>query len=146
MLLVSKDGHNPGLAVKTLNPEHQFYSIYKLSLLYKFFLSKYFKKRLHINPSIKIKDLKNVVEEELMLVTMSIYKSAKEIVIQELNGSHKAEFAYFDAYAVVLKRSNSGSKAETKLCKGSLKEERRVFSRIFICLNALTKGWMAGWL
>ena len=68
---------------------------------------------------------------------MSICKRAKRIVIQELNGSYKPEFAYLATYVAALKRSNHGSKAERELYKEGLKEGRRVFNIIFIWLDAL---------
>ena len=80
-----------------------------------------------------------------MPVSMLICKRAKRSVMQELNGSYKAEFNYLAAYpAAALKRSNPGTMAEIEFCKESLKEGRRVFSRMFICFGALRKGWMAG--
>ena len=31
-----------------------------------------------------------------------------------------------------------------EICRGDLKEGRRIFKRIFVCLNVCKKGWKAG--
>ena len=43
-----------------------------------------------------------------------------------------------------LHKANPGSTCDLDLCKDKLKEGKRVFRRMFICFEALKKGWKAG--
>ena len=55
-----------------------------------------------------------------------------------------AEFNQLEAYADHVKRTNPGSSCEIDLDKEKLKEGKRVFKRMFICFDALKKGWKEG--
>ena len=57
MLLVSKDGSNPGLAVKTLVEDHNCYRIFTNRRCSARFLAKHFKKKILENHDCKVKDL-----------------------------------------------------------------------------------------
>ena len=109
------------------------------------FLAKHFKDRIYKNPTFKSIEMKKEVEEVLKInVSLFKCKRAKRKVIQELDGSYRVEFSYLEAYSAALKRSNPGSKVEIELCKETLKEGRRVFRRMFVCLDACKRGWKAG--
>ena len=49
-------------------------------------------------------------------------------------GAFTIEFCELEVYADELLRSNPGS-----ICRDDLKEGRRVFKRMFVCLNAFKK-------
>ena len=140
-LFMSKDGENPGLAVKTLHLEHRCYRDFALSSASYNWLAKNFKDIIYKNPSFKLTDMKDEAKNVLK-INVSKYKckKVKRKVIQELDGSFRVEFDFLEAYVAALKRSNPGSKAEIELCKEALKEGMRVFKRMFICFDACRKG------
>ena len=49
------------------------------------------------------------------------------------------KFSKFEAYADELLSSNPGSTVNVEICRDDLKEARRIFKRIFVCLNACKK-------
>ena len=144
LLYISKDGDNPGLAVKTLQAQHRCYRHFSLPSASYSFLAKHFKNRIYKNPAYRVVDMKDEVEEVLK-VNVSLFKCkrAKRKIIQELDGSFRVEFGYLEAYAAALKRSNPGSKAEIELCKDALKEGQKVFRRMFVCFDVCRRGWKA---
>ncbi|CAH9070537.1 unnamed protein product [Cuscuta europaea] len=144
-LWISQDGKNYGLAVKICNTEHKCFRHYSIPSATQKWLANYFKGHLERNPSFRVADMKEEAEKKLK-INVSLYKCkrAKRLIIQEMDGSYKAEFGYLEAYAATLKRSNPGSKAEIELCNEALKEGRRVFKRMFVCFAALRQNWLAG--
>ena len=145
MVFISKDGKNGGMSVKTLNPEHNCFRVFKNSRATASFLANYFKEHIYKNPRNKVKDMREEAKQDMRLhVSATMCKRAKRIVINELEGSYTAEFSQLEAYADQVKRTNPGSSCEIKICKQKLQEGSRVFRRIFVCFAALKNGWRAG--
>ena len=92
--------------------------------------------------------MKEVVDEAKseMRLNVSAYKvkRAKRKILTELEGSYVAEFSQLEAYVDHVKRTNPSSTCEIDSCKKQLKKGKRVFRRMFVCFEALKKGWKAG--
>ena len=69
----SKDGNNPGLAVKTLQPDHDYFKAFDNPSACAWYLAKYFRKRIIKKLEVKIKEWREAIEEELKL-NMSLAK------------------------------------------------------------------------
>ena len=78
-LLISKDGHNPGLAVKTLVDSHQCFRHFSIPSCTAAILAKYFKERIYKNPTYTVADMKLDVEKILKVnASKAKYKRAME--------------------------------------------------------------------
>ncbi|XP_050211280.1 uncharacterized protein LOC126661469 [Mercurialis annua] len=126
VILISKEGKNPGLKVKTLNLEHDCYRVFENPACGAKFITMEMKRKLYRKPDMPAKDLKYA------------------LVMQELNGSYKVEYGYLEAYDDVLRRTNPGTTAHIELCGNNLREGKRVFNRMFICFDACKKCWLSG--
>ena len=144
-MLVSNDGKNGGMCVKTLNPNHTCYRTFNNTRATSDFLASHYKDKIYRNPKISVKDLVDEAKAEMRLnVSTSKMKRAKRKLLTEMEGSFVAEFTQLEAYADQVKRCNPGSKCEIDLDKDKLKEGKRVFKRMFICFDALKRGWKEG--
>ena len=62
------------------------------------------------------------------------------MVLDAYYGAFTTEYSKFEAYIDELLRSNPNSIMKVELCKDELSNGRRVFKRMFVCLNAYKKG------
>ena len=76
VLLVSKDGSNPSLAIKTLVKEHnhQFQRVLPNQACNARFLANHFKHKILKNPKYRVKDLKNDANDDELRVKPSYSK------------------------------------------------------------------------
>ncbi|XP_057790925.1 uncharacterized protein LOC131008039 [Salvia miltiorrhiza] len=144
-MLVSKDGDNGGLTIKTLFMEHYYFRQREIPSLRQSYLANYFKDNIYKNPKFTTKDMQNEVRKHLKL-KVSHYKCirAKHIVITELKGSFKQEFADLPAYIQVVKTSNPGTLCEVQLSEEGRENGIRVFKRIFVMFEACRRNWIEG--
>jgi hypothetical protein len=75
-------------------------------------------------------------------VSLSKCKRAKALVLQEALDATRREYSRVYDYQLELLRSNPGSTVVLTL--GSEIEEKKVFERFYVCLDACKKGFMAG--
>ena len=66
------------------------------------------------------------------------------MVLDAYFGYFTTEYYELEAYVDELLRSNPGSTMKVEICREDLKEGRRVFKRMFVCLDACKKGWKVG--
>ena len=75
-----------------------------------------------------------------MYVSYAKCKRAQRIVLDAYSGTLTSEYLELEAYADELMKSNLGSKVVVELSRDDLGENRRVFKRMFVCLDAFKRG------
>ena len=108
------------------------------------FLAKHYKNIILDKHDYKIKDLKRDVEEELKVnVGISKCKRERRMVLDAYSRSFTTEYFELKTYADEIFRSKPGSAVKVEMCREDLKEGRRIFKIMFLCLDACKKGWKA---
>jgi alpha-galactosidase len=101
-----------------------------------------YEKMIIANPTWSIEAMKTTIQEEMFAdVNDSKLKRAKSIVIQRALDATKGQYKLLYNYQLELLRSNPGS---TVVVRKDLDYEDHVFQRMYICLGALKKGFLAG--
>jgi hypothetical protein len=86
--------------------------------------------------------MKQTVQEEMFAdVSISKLKRAKSMVMQKVLDATKGQYQMLYDYQLELLRSNPGS---TFIVHKEKDVEPPTFKRIYICLDALKKGFLAG--
>jgi alpha-galactosidase len=94
------------------------------------------------NPSWSFANMKSTVQEEMFAdVSISKLKRAKAIVMQKVYDATKGQYEKLYDYQLELLRSNPGS---TVVIHKEPDVEPPTFWRMYICLDACKKGFMAG--
>ncbi|KAK4279793.1 hypothetical protein QN277_011510 [Acacia crassicarpa] len=90
--------------------------------------------------------MKNEVQRDLK-VNVSVFKCkrAKKLIMDEMEGSFRDEFANFKAYYNELKLSNPGSDVCMEVSQEDLEHGRRIFKRMYVYFNASKVGWKEGY-
>ncbi|KAH6812957.1 hypothetical protein C2S51_021975 [Perilla frutescens var. frutescens] len=123
-LYISKDGNTGAMIVRRIEGEHNCLRDGNNSLASAKFLALEFKDKIYTNPRTSVKEIIADVEKRMKLyVSKSKGKRAKRIVMHELDGSFKAEFANIGAYAAKIKEENPGTTVELEICEESLRNE-----------------------
>jgi hypothetical protein len=90
----------------------------------------------------KISSLKQHIQEDMFAnVSTAQVKRAKKIVMKKWLDARKGQYSRIFDYQLELLRSNPGSTVVVKL---EPKQVKPIFQRIYICLEACKKGFMAG--
>ncbi|KAH6768920.1 hypothetical protein C2S51_014256 [Perilla frutescens var. frutescens] len=123
-LYISKDGNTGAMIVRRIEGEHNCLRDGNNSLASAKFLALEFKDKIYTNPRTSVKEIIADAEKRMKLyVSKSKGKRAKRIVMHELDGSFKAEFANIGAYAAKIKEENPGTTVELEICEESLRNE-----------------------
>ena len=142
LFYASKDGSNLGLIVKTFVPYHNCYRIFTNPKASTNFLAKLYKQKILEKHDYKVKDLKKDVEKELRVhVHYSKCKRARRMVLDAYSRTFTFEYSKLEAYAAELMKSNPNSTIKVELLHDELREGKRVFKGMFICLDACKRGW-----
>ncbi|KAK4270721.1 hypothetical protein QN277_019496 [Acacia crassicarpa] len=144
-LYASTHGQSVGWQVKSLDNEHMCPRVFDNPRASTKWLANYFKTRVQENPKFRSKEMKTEIQRDLK-VNVSVYKCkrAKKMIMDEMQGSFKDEFATLEAYCNELKLSNPGSDVCVEVSNEGLEHGRRIFKRMYICFNASKVGWKAG--
>ncbi|KAK4265718.1 hypothetical protein QN277_026735 [Acacia crassicarpa] len=144
-LYVSTHGQIVGWQVKNIYNEHMCARVFENPRASTKWLAKYFKNKVQEDPNFKTKDMKNEVQRDLK-VNVSVFKCkrAKKLIMDEMQGSFKDEFANLEAYYNELRLSNPGSNVCVEVSQEGLEHGRRIFKRMYVCFNASKVGWKAG--
>ncbi|CAN6279164.1 unnamed protein product [Urochloa humidicola] len=101
-----------------------------------------YEKFIMANPTWKFVSMKQTVEEEMFAdVSISKLKRAKAMVIQKAMDATDGQYQLLYDYRLELLRSNPGS---TVIVTKEPDVEPPTFQRVYICLDALRKGFLAG--
>ena len=97
-----------------------------------------YEKMIIANPTWSLEAMKTTVQEDMFAdVHISKLKRAKSIVMQRAFDATKDQYKRLYNYQLELLRSNPGSAVV-------IRSDQRVFQRMYICLDALKKGFIAG--
>ena len=97
-----------------------------------------YEKMIIANPTWSLEAMKTTMQEDMFAdVHISKLKRAKSIVMQRAFDATKDQYKRLYNYQLELLRSNPGSTVV-------IRSDQRVFQRMYICLDALKKGFIAG--
>lgn len=103
---------------------------------------KYFRQIRH-NPTWHVEHMQEAVLEDLLAdVSLSQCKRAKKLVMEKLTDLTNGEYSRVYDYHLELVRSNPGSTVAVTLDPEIF--DKPVFQRMYICLDACKKGFLAG--
>jgi hypothetical protein len=104
-----------------------------------------YEKMIIANPTWGIEAMKATVQEEMFAdVHDSKLKRAKSIVMQRALDATKGQYKLLYNYQLELLRSNPGSTIVVKKDTDVPEDTNPVFQKMYICLDALRKGFLAG--
>ncbi|CAL9010838.1 unnamed protein product [Prunus brigantina] len=129
-------------AIKTLSLEHECTRVDKLKYTNSRWLSKRFADKMKKNPDWDVGAFKaEVLEQYHMNVSNHQIYKAKNLSKVIIEGSYVEQYARLWDYAEELKKANKGS---TVILKNKMKGNKPVFERIYVCLEACKRGFLAG--
>ncbi|CAN0893142.1 hypothetical protein LINGRAHAP2_LOCUS17978, partial [Linum grandiflorum] len=103
-----------------------------------------YKRQIRSNPKWKNKDIREMVREDFGAdVTHMQCSRAKAIVLHKTLRCYKEEYALLRTYAEAILRTNPGSTVKIKVDVDN-PEQQPLFHRMYICFDALKKGFLAG--
>ncbi|XP_059300213.1 uncharacterized protein LOC132052612 [Lycium ferocissimum] len=73
-----------------------------------------------------------------------IFKRANYMILEKLEGSFIDDYNKLEAYGQELRQSNPESDVVINISKDALEEGKRKSLRMYLCFNALKKGWKSG--
>ncbi|XP_019231640.1 PREDICTED: uncharacterized protein LOC109212442 [Nicotiana attenuata] len=121
--LISKDGKDQGVKIKTWRDEHDCGEVFENKRATPVALTHYFKRKIQNNPKFKIKEMKVDLEDRFSLnVSDSKLKRVKRMVLEKLEGSYLDEYNKLEA----------------------MEEGKRRFLRMYVSFQALKSGFKAG--
>ncbi|XP_065871882.1 uncharacterized protein [Euphorbia lathyris] len=144
-LFVSRDHGGPTMSVKTVNHVHECNKVFANKRATVKWLATKYMDRVLDRPSYSSGDMRRDAKS-MFKVDVSEAKCvrARQLILEQLDSSYKQEYASLEAYASECMTTNRGSHLKVDLNREALRHGRRVFWRIFVCFDALKKGWKAG--
>ncbi|XVF85706.1 hypothetical protein PTKIN_Ptkin17bG0138300 [Pterospermum kingtungense] len=133
-----------GMQVKTFIKEHSCAVSFKNKLVDTKMISKQLETDIKNQPKMKLKELQLRIKEKCHVdVNMTRCKRAKCMVKQKLAGNYEEEFAMLRDYAEELLDKNPSSTVILNVDRVT-PNSPAMFKRIYICFDALKKGWKKG--
>ncbi|XP_060179076.1 uncharacterized protein LOC132609216 isoform X2 [Lycium barbarum] len=143
--LISGEKNVAGVSVKTLKGEHKCEPSFENHSVKANTIAYYFKEKVQGNPKYKIKDMRADLKTAFNInASFGKAKRAKRMILEDLEGSFVDDYKKLVGYVNALKESNPGSDIILKVSKVALAEGKRRFLRMYICFDALKKGFRAG--
>ncbi|KAB8103767.1 hypothetical protein EE612_036365 [Oryza sativa] len=140
--LLSKNSRTDGWQIATLENSHLCPSRRDNKLVTSSRIAEKYGKFIVANPSWKLAHMKATVQEEMFAdVNISKLKRAKSITMKKAINAAKWQYQKLYNYQLELLRSNPGS---TVVVDREVDMDPPVFKRIYICLDACKKGFLAG--
>ncbi|XP_021802370.1 uncharacterized protein LOC110746457, partial [Prunus avium] len=143
ILFASKiDRDEQTFAIKTLSLEHECTRVDKLKYTNSRWLSIRFADKIRKNPEWDVGAFQSeVLEKYHMNVSRHQIYRAKSLSKVIIEGSYVEQYARLWDYAEELKKANKGS---TVIIKNKMNGDVPVFQRIYVCLEACKRGFLAG--
>ena len=95
-------------------------------------------------PFIKPRHLRALVRKDLgVIVSQTVCRAAKGEVIKQMEEKYKEEFKVLNDYAEELKATNPESTVIV-ISKNATLDLEAIFDRLYICFEALKKGFLGG--
>lgn len=141
-ILLSNNSRTEGWLVTSFKDEHTCPPRRDNKLVTSRRIAEKFESAIMGNPTWKLEHLKQTVQEQMHAdVSIAKCKRAKSIVMQKVLDSKKGEYGRVFDYQMELLRSNPGSTVVVKLHPDT---PEAVFHRMYICLDACKRGFLAG--
>ncbi|CAN1785424.1 hypothetical protein LINPERHAP1_LOCUS16869 [Linum perenne] len=103
-----------------------------------------YKMRIRSNPKWKNKHIRETVREDFGAdISLMQCSRAKAVVLRKTMSCYKEEYALLRAYGEAILRTNPGSTVKIKVDVDN-PEQQPLFQRMYICFDALRKGFLAG--
>ncbi|GKV00609.1 hypothetical protein SLEP1_g13276 [Rubroshorea leprosula] len=129
--------------VKTYYSEHTCVKNSENKMMTTVMVAEYFKSRIYATPFLKCKDMMIFVYKELRVsINYNKCVRAKKMVLKEMEGSFKDEYAMIHAFGAYLKEVNLGNSVFIKTEENDVGE--KVFMRMYVCLKVIKDGWKNG--
>ncbi|KAK8510867.1 hypothetical protein V6N12_036781 [Hibiscus sabdariffa] len=142
-LFASIDKRYDCFLVKTYYPVHKCVRTNKNPILTSKNIENVFRDRILADPSMKVETLKQHCRKELgVYASFNKCQRARLNVLREKRGSYIEEYATIWGYATELLHSNPGSTISIQVHRDS--DNKAIFHRMYICFDALKKGWKEG--
>ncbi|KAM3284145.1 hypothetical protein P3S67_022943 [Capsicum chacoense] len=87
---------------------------------------------------------KHVDDKFFLNVSYTKMKRVKRIILEKLDGSFIDDFNKLEIYAQELRDTNPGSNVVINISKDVLVQGKRRFLRMYVCFEALKRGWISG--
>ncbi|XP_019248524.1 PREDICTED: uncharacterized protein LOC109227781 [Nicotiana attenuata] len=144
LVAASKDGRSNNFKVKRYNPVHKCYTTNKNKLCNSRYLAKRYKSRIMSQPGMRVWELRKLIKQELDLyVGRSTTHRARAKILKEIIGEVHQEFKRLYDYRDMILQTNPGSTCVVKAEDQG--DGKLVFSKIYVCLHAMKRGWLEGW-
>ncbi|GKV40182.1 hypothetical protein SLEP1_g47850 [Rubroshorea leprosula] len=131
------------IRVKTYKREHGCFRTSKISAMTMHELAKYWKRRIRETPFIACKFMMEQTYAELRVaVHFDKCVRAKRMIMKELRGNFKDEYAMLPSYGAYLSSLNPSNTIE--IVKDRNENGECVFKRIYVCLGVVKEGWKNG--
>jgi hypothetical protein len=128
--------------IVTYNPNHACCPVLKNKRLSTTRICDKYESTIKANPGWKARAMKETVQEDMGVeVSLTMVKRAKVKVIKKVMDARSGEYSRLFDYALELKRSNPRSTMHIAL---DPEEEKHVFQRIYICMDACRRGFLDG--
>ncbi|GKV29941.1 hypothetical protein SLEP1_g38814 [Rubroshorea leprosula] len=106
-------------------------------------VAEYFKSRIYATPFLKCKDMMIFAYNKLRVnINYKKCVRAKKMVLKEMEGSFKDEYAIIHALGGHLKEVNLGNSIFIKIEENDASE--RMFMKTYVCLKVIKDGWKNG--
>ncbi|CAN6208703.1 unnamed protein product [Urochloa humidicola] len=140
--LLSTNSRTPSWQIVTFNDYHTCPPRRDNRLVTARRIAEKYEKFIMANPTWNYASMKQIVQEEMFAdVNIAKLKRAKALVMQKVYDSTKGQYQRLYDYQLELLRSNPGS---TIVVAKEPDVEPPTFQRMYICLDALKKGFLAG--
>lgn len=132
--------------VRTYSSKHNCHHEYNSPLATQFWLAEYLEKRIKAQPFFKISELRKELKNELHLEpTYEKVARAKKIVLKQMVGNYRDEYASVRGYADYLKSVNPGNVVRVDVSRRNAAPGTPLaFQGMYFCFDAIKKGWKNG--
>ncbi|GKU87094.1 hypothetical protein SLEP1_g1545 [Rubroshorea leprosula] len=135
-IYASFEKRDDSFKVKSYYPEHTCFKNPNNKMMTCEMVAEYFKSRIYATSFIKCKDMMRFAYNELR-VNVNFKKCERE-----MEGNYRDEYAMINAFGMYLKEVNPGNLVFITTDENSASE--KVFSRMYVCLKAVSDGWKKG--
>ncbi|XP_021767501.1 uncharacterized protein LOC110731889 [Chenopodium quinoa] len=124
--------------VKLHNGEHTYGRSMQIKRMNSKWIAEYFANRFRVNPYMKVHDIIQTLwlEKGLKVSTLMAYRARKKGQAN-IVGEYEEQYSLLPRYVAEIRRCNSGNIVKLQL-------NDHVFERLYICFEALRKGFLAG--
>ncbi|XP_021721336.1 uncharacterized protein LOC110688885 [Chenopodium quinoa] len=134
----SWDSHKRNFVVKAYIGEHNCGKVAKVTLMSSTWISSNYANWFRVNPYIKLQDIRESIwlDKEIRVSKFMAYRARKKgqaLIV----GEYEEQYSLLPRYAAEILRSNRGNTVKLQM-------SGNVFERLYLCFEALKRGFKAG--